>query len=233
LVQQFRTHIEPGLNAGAEDQLAALRAMQSAVSLLLPASEPFLVGVYRRWVEHELGQVAVYRAESALPDGQLPGAVEVTIVFCDLKDFTAYADLEGDAAAIAAIEHFTEVVMHERGEQLRVMKSLGDGFMLCYGDVQQAVAAAARIVDAMRHADGPGVHASVHCGLAVARDGDYFGSAVNLAARLLAAAGGDELVATSPVVHATKTSFAWEQAGTLRIRGFAEPIEVFRLGPSD
>jgi adenylate cyclase len=79
--------------------------------------------------------------------------------------------------------------------------------------------------------DGPGVHASVHCGVAIARDGDYFGSAVNLAARLLAAAGRDELVATSPVVHATDTSFVWDQAGAVRIRGFAEPIEVFRLGP--
>jgi class 3 adenylate cyclase len=46
------------------------------------------------------------------------------------------------------------------------------------------------------------VHASVHVGTAIARDGDYFGGAVNLTARLLGAAGRDELVATRPVVEA-------------------------------
>ena len=36
----------------------------------------------------------------------LPGAFEVTLVFCDMKDFTAYADTQGDEAAVEAIERF-------------------------------------------------------------------------------------------------------------------------------
>jgi len=109
------------------------------------------------------------------------------------------------------------------------MKALGDGFMLCYDDVHEAVAAAERIVAGIRHTPGPGAHASVHRGTAIARDGDYFGSAVNLAARLVAAAGEHQLVATRCVAEATGTGFGWEPAGVLHLRGFAEAIEAFRL----
>jgi class 3 adenylate cyclase len=65
--------------------------------------------------------------------------------------------------------------------------------------------------------------------MAMARDGDYFGEAVNLTARLLGAAGHDELVATRPVVRATADSRTWESLGEREIRGVTEPLEVFRL----
>jgi class 3 adenylate cyclase len=61
------------------------------------------------------------------------------------------------------------------------------------------------------------------------REGDYFGSAVNLAARLLLAAERDELVATRPVAEATDKTFSWDQAGTRIVKGMAEPVELFRL----
>src|SRR5687768_18007771 len=43
-------------------------------------------------------------AEARAGTRTLPGAVDVAILFCDLKDFTAYADTQGDEAAVAAIE---------------------------------------------------------------------------------------------------------------------------------
>jgi adenylate cyclase len=73
------------------------------------------------------------------------------------------------------------------------------------------------------------VHASVHVGTATARDGDYFGGAVNLTARLLGAAGRDELVATRPVVERTADSQTCESLGQREIRGVSEALEVFRL----
>jgi adenylate cyclase len=228
-VQLFRTYIEPGLSAGASGPLDGLRAVQTAVARLLPVADLLVTGVHRRWIEHELLQAAVVRAEAEVGDRQLPGAVDVTILFCDLKDFTAYADRAGDAAAVEAIDQLTDIVMHQRGEHFRLMKALGDGFMLCYPRPHDAVAAGASTVAAMAETDGPGVHASVHRGIAIAREGDYFGSAVNLAARLLGAAGRHELVATKPVVDATSDTFAWVTAGTLHIRGVSDPVEAFRL----
>ena len=72
-------------------------------------------------------------------------------------------------------------------------------------------------------------HASVHHGRAIARDGDYFGSAVNLTARLLGAAERNELVGTRPVVERTGDGFDWQRVGKREVRGVARPVEVFRL----
>lgn len=228
-LQLFRTYVESRLRAGEQDRLGSLRAVHSAFARLLPLADPLIVGVHRRWIEHELRQAAVSEAERGAHGHPLPGAAEVAFLFCDLKDFTAYADREGDAAAVEAIDRFIETVTRLRGEGCHLMKLLGDGSMLSYGDARKAVAAGARIIDAMRSAT-PSVHASVHKGVAIAREGDYFGGTVNLAARLLADADKDELLATRPVVEVAGEIFEWEPAGTRRIRGVRDPVEVFRLG---
>jgi adenylate cyclase len=228
-IQLFRLYVEPRLRADDPDRLAGLRAVQEAFARLLPLADPLLTGVHRRWIEHELAQAAVSEAETGAGADALPGTVKVAFLFCDLKDFTAFAHSEGDAAAVEAIDRFAATVVRERGDEFRMMKSLGDGFMLAYGDARPAVAAAARIIEAMREPGTPGVHASAHQGVAVAREGDYFGSAVNLAARLLGAAGRDELMATRPVVERSGDGFAWEPAGERKVRGVSEPVEVFRL----
>ena len=76
------------------------------------------------------------------------------------------------------------------------------------------------------------MHASVHRGVAVVRDGDYFGTVVNVAARILAAAGRDQLIATSAVAQATAGDFSWEDAGASYVRGVKGTVELCRLvGP--
>jgi class 3 adenylate cyclase len=227
-VQLFLTYIVPRIAAGAGHRMEVLRAVRSAAADLLSTTDPLISGVHRRWIEHELYQVAALQAESVASD-RLPGSVLVTVLFCDLKDFTAYANLEGDAAAVAVIDAFMATVMRERGDHVKLMKSLGDGVMLCYDDACQAIAAGARIIAAIHSGDGPGVHASAHHGIAIAREGDYFGGAVNLAARLLAAAARDELIVTAAVVGATDDRFRWEPVGTFQLRGIGDPVEGFRL----
>lgn len=76
------------------------------------------------------------------------------------------------------MDRFAEVVADARGEQFRLMKSLGDGVMLAYRDAPPAVAAGTRIIERVRSTTPLSVHASVHVGTAIAGDGHYFGGAV-------------------------------------------------------
>jgi class 3 adenylate cyclase len=231
-VQLVRLHTEPRVRAANEDRPAQLRAMHETFQRLMSLPQPLLEGVHRRWLEYELTQSEVAGVEAPGADPDLPDAVEVTLLFCDLKDFTAYADAEGDAAAVEAIDAFAERVERERGESGRVLKALGDGQMLLYPGPADAVEAGARIITAMREHGELGVHASVHHGVAVAREGDYFGEAVNLAARLLDVAERDELVATPTVADACGGRSRWESVGVRSFRGVSEPVEVLRLRDS-
>lgn len=225
-LQLFRVYVVPRLRAEGRDGDETLAAARDAFEALLPLADPLIKGVHRRWLEHELAQEA---ATSAEVDGELPGAVDVTFLFCDLKDFTAFADSEGDTAAVTAIDRFAENVIKHRGQEFRFMKALGDGFMLAYSDPCAGVRAGARIIRSMRLPRMPRVHASAHRGVAIVREGDYFGGAVNLAARLLNAADRDELIATTSVVDSCGDQFTWEAAGRKRVRGVAELVDTHQL----
>lgn len=232
-IHAFRLHVEPRLRAEAGSAMPALAAVHSAFGRLLPLADPMLLGVHRRRVEHELAQEAVREAEARTPEGRLPGAVEVTLAFVDLSDFTAYADAHGDLLAVEVVESFAQAVTAELGENGRVLKALGDGYMLSFPDPHAAVSACVRIIDQIGGDDTPGVHASVHHGVALYREGDYFGSAVNLAARLLALARDGELVASMDVVRATGERFAWHPPRSRHLRGFSEPVEFAWLWVGD
>jgi adenylate cyclase len=227
-VQLWVSVVEPRLQAADLDDQIRVQASAETFDGLLPVADTLLTGVHRRWIEREVSQIAILGAERDAGGQALPGAVEVSILFCDLKDFTAFAEREGDVAAARIIDQFAEVVTREHGPEARLTKWLGDGFMLVYPRPGPAVAAGVRIIDGMRAPDGRGVHASVHHGHAIPREGEYFGSVVNLTARLLGVAGRDELVATRPVVERCP-DVTWQLDGTHRLRGVEVPVEVFKL----
>jgi adenylate cyclase len=65
------------------------------------------------------------------------------------------------------------------------------------------------------------------------RDGDYFGREVNQAARVVARAGGGEVLVTRPVVEmaAGVDGIAFNRIGEVRLKGFSEPTELFTAKP--
>ena len=226
-MQLWGTIVEPRLIASTgEDQ--ARQTGVDAFERLLPVADALLAGVHRRWLAREAAQLAYWTADGEEGAVAPAGAVDVSFLFCDLKDFTSFADRLGDDAAIRIIDRLADIVHREQGPDARLTKLLGDGFMCAYPSADLAVDAGARIIDAMQEPGLPGVHASVHHGLAIPREGDYFGASVNLTARLLGEAGRDELVATRAVIERT-LHHEWRPAGSLRIRGLSREVEVFKL----
>ena len=228
-VQQWLAVAEPRLRAAEPDAARRTIAAADSFDRLLPVADALLAGVHRRWVERETAQIAVRAAEAGPAGAFLSGMAEVSILFCDLKDFTAFANRQGDGAAVRLIDHFATTVMEERGERAGLTKLLGDGFMVVYPEPLAAVEAGMRIIRKMRSVDRPGVHASVHHGPAVPREGDYFGQAVNLAARLLVLAERDELLATTPVIERCP-ELDWGHWGSERVRGFPDEVKIYSLG---
>ena len=227
-VYNFRFETEPRVRGGQLTPSQALATIQRTLADLLPLADPLIVGIHRRWVDYELTQYAVREAEEHVP-GAIPGAVDVCLFFCDLKDFTAFAELHGDAAATAAASRFAQVMSDERGEHGRLVKGLGDGAMLVYPDAAQAVAAWRRFHAAMADTGAPALHAGIHQGVVVRREGDYFGGGVNLAARLLALAGSGELLATREAVEHAGEESSWAALGRRRLRGLRAEVEIHRL----
>ena len=88
------------------------------------------------------------------------------------------------------------------GEEI---KHGGDGFFVAFGNADDGIGCAAAIQRALArhradHGFAPSVRIGLHAGEATARDGDYFGSAVTRAARISAAAGAGEVLASADLV---------------------------------
>lgn len=141
-----------------------------------------------------------------IPSGISVAAGTHTFLFTDLVGFTALAATEGDdraADAALAFAGCVEPLAERHGAE--VVKRLGDGLMLRSADPARAVRLGLEIV--AEQSDRVPVRVGMHTGPAVERGGDWYGTTVNVAARLCAAAGGGEVL----VSEATR-----ERAGRLR-----------------
>jgi class 3 adenylate cyclase len=109
-----------------------------------------------------------------------------TFVFADLAGYTALTEERGDeAAAVLAREFRRTMCALSREHGAWQVKSMGDGVMIWAPDARRAVALAGHAVeDVGTRSDLLPVRVGVHTGPAVMRGCDWYGSAVNVAARL-------------------------------------------------
>jgi adenylate cyclase len=119
-----------------------------------------------------------------------------TFIFSDLVGFTTLTAAHGDdRAADVALEFYARVRRLLAGHSAEEIKTLGDALMLRCDDPRRAVALGIAIVRELEQVPGfPAVRVGMHTGPAVCREGDWYGSTVNVAARLCAAAGGGEVL---------------------------------------
>lgn len=150
-----------------------------------------------------------------------------TFLFADLVGFTALSIEQGDEEAANIATRFQrEVRRLAARHRASVVKSLGDGAMVRAEDAGDALALALALANGI---DGlPPVRVGVNTGPAVERDGDFFGSAVNLAARLSQAARGGEVLVTEATREAARHRRpAFEHRGERTLRNARDPVVVY------
>src|SRR4051794_23577000 len=124
--------------------------------------------------------------------------VERTFAFVDLSGFTALTEAHGDDEAVATLGRFREITQEALGPTDVLVKTIGDAVMLAFSDPGLAVAALRRLFDdALADPNMLLLRAGAHSGSAIADGNDYFGGAVNLAARVAAHASGGQLLVTN------------------------------------
>jgi class 3 adenylate cyclase len=127
-----------------------------------------------------------------------------TFVFADLAGYTALTERLGDeAAAFVAREFVTAMSAASRRYGAWHVKSLGDGVMIWAPDAVDAIALAEHAVGVVgSRPDLLPVRAGVHTGPAVMHGYDWYGSAVNVAARLAREARPGEALVSSDTLSA-------------------------------
>ena len=123
-------------------------------------------------------------------------AAEHTFLFADVVGFTAFTERVGDEAAADVAVAFQTAAAHV-AEQCgcEVVKSLGDAVMIRGDDAARVVALALRLRRELADEGWcPPLRIGVHSGSAVQRGADWYGSTVNVAARITEAADAGEIL---------------------------------------
>jgi class 3 adenylate cyclase len=188
-----------------------------------------------------------YCPEQLLRPGDDVAIANVVLLFSDLKGSTSLYETLGDGAAYNLVrDHFDYLTALIESHGGVLVKTIGDAVMAAFVEpdkgVQAALAAQMGIAEFNRGRDDGGVilKLGLHQGacIAVTTDQrlDYFGSTVNIAARLqgeshgndivlsdalMAAAGVRELLADSPVAAPGRE--------TTSLRGVEQPTRLWRI----
>jgi adenylate cyclase len=159
-----------------------------------------------------------------------PDAVTATLMFADIAGFTALTEAHGDEHAARLVADFCDAVRAELpvfgGTQV---KTIGDALMLRIGDPRHAVLLGLRIAHEVLTGHGvPTVRVGMHHGPAIERDGDYIGAAVNLAARVSAAASGGEVLLTAETAALAPeiNGVLYESRGRQALHNVRDPVEL-------
>ena len=109
------------------------------------------------------------------------------------------------------------------------MKHTGDGIMADFSSSEAAVNAASEIQRRLTGAEVR-VRIGVNAGEPIVEDGDLFGTAVQLAARICDRAEPGEVLVSNVVRElCAGKMLTFENAGTQTIKGFAEPVQLWRV----
>ena len=220
-------------------RIAEIEVESMAELAALGLRERVLAEASKRGVQHsDLGWVIVYafrrRLEEALRRRTTPEAGDhptLAMGFVDLVDFTrTSASMQTDelGALLDRFEALASDVITEAGG--RVVKLIGDEAMLVFPTADQAAQGAIELVDGCAAGDLPSARAGLSLGQVLARGGDYFGRAVNLASRLVDVAPPDTVLADDAFVEAisgTRT-LVIEPQSRKRLKGLGS-VHVSRL----
>ncbi len=154
-----------------------------------------------------------------------------TLLFADVRDSVALYEQRGDRDAstliLDMVDRFKRTIGNYRGE---VVKVTGDGVMAIFDQPDQAVLAASEMI-AHSEKQSVGVGIGLDHGQAVTRSGDYFGTTVNVAARIMALAHAGEILMTEAVVDqlspvSRRLTRLIDRAS---IKGLSKPANIFSL----
>jgi class 3 adenylate cyclase len=167
------------------------------------------------------------------------------VLFTDLRGSTAMYRGLGDAPAYAVVRnHFAILQAAVRIHHGTIVKTIGDAVMAAFSRVDEALAAVRQMHQDLPTANpelkpGLALKSSLHVGPCLAVNAndrlDYFGTTVNLAARMVECCKGGDLTVSDELFHrpemASFVSACAEppEPSEVQFRGFDSPHRVWRI----
>jgi adenylate cyclase len=226
-VRLFHLYVHEPLMRSGLTGVETAEQMHALSREVLPLASPVLDQIHQRYLQHFVEQDVVGHMEADLSGTSINlGRMRVAIAFADLAGYTRLTEEEGELTAVDAVERFVEQVEVTLPDEARVIKTIGDEAMIVGPDPAALTDWAVGFQRLQTERPLPRI--AIHYGVALYRDGDYYGREVNIASRVAArSAGGEVLVTRSVVDYAGLPHLEFERIAEVKLKGFSDPTEVF------
>lgn len=154
-----------------------------------------------------------------------------TFSFIDVAGYTALTESHGDRAAIELIDTFSYIVRKNLRPTVQIASITGDQVFLVGTSSPDTLLVVRDVFgDAARTPHFPALRAGLHVGEGLAHGGTYYGSGVNVAARIAALAGPQQVLTTAGVVAAAKQlGMTQASMGEHQLKNVTGRVEVFSI----
>ena len=165
-----------------------------------------------------------------------------TFLFTDIEGSTRLWEEHADRMGPALAQHDRLLRASVDAHGGNVIKTTGDGMLAVFADAVTAIDAAVAAQRALRDATWGDigqlrVRMALHAGAAEARDGDYFGPALNRVARILAIAHGGQIICSAVAAVLARdglpASIELLDLGSHRLRDIDRPEQVYQVVVDD
>ena len=159
---------------------------------------------------------------------------ESTFLFADLVGFTALTEELGDEHAANLATAFCSELNRHLPADAEDVKMLGDSCLVRVGSPAEAIDLGLKLTGGLApHYGFPDVRVGMHTGTAVRRGGDWFGSGVNIAARVVALSHPGEVLLSETTRAAAQgtTNVSLQDLGEHGLRNVARSLRLYRALP--
>jgi adenylate cyclase len=231
-VRLFHLYVHEPLIRDGVPELQMAEAMGNLAAEIMPLAAPLTEYLHNRYLHYYIEQDVVGHMETGGEQTTAEielGHVAVTLCFIDLTGFTRFTEEEGDIEALDVVENFVETVEATLPRDATIVKTIGDEVMVVSPDAATLTEWAVEFLGRFDRRPQPRV--GIHSGDAVYRDGDYFGSQVNLAHRIVNRALAGEVLVTDRVAATleSRPQLRLEPIGEVSLKGFPVPTELFAV----
>lgn len=150
----------------------------------------------------------------------------------DLSGYTALTEAHGSISAAQIVKRYIEIVQTCLYKDACIVDTVGDEVLIVgnvgAGIIQTALEIRRKVE---KEPDFPSVHIGIHAGNVLQQDGQYFGSAINIASRVSAHARADQILCTDSLIEILRamTSVKHRALGKVFFKNIIDPIALFEI----
>jgi adenylate cyclase len=162
--------------------------------------------------------------------------IEVTFLIADLAGYTALTETHGNLHAARVVTRFLELVRSTLQPGARLVERVGDAVLIVAEDTVSAVRTALAVRAAVeREPLFPLLRIGVHGGSVVQVGDSYFGTPLNLTARLASRARPDQILCTERIAESAGhlPDVVFRSLGPVRLKNIPTAVPIFEIAPGD